>query len=48
MADIEVATKAPENDAVEGTRSSLVPGDTPVQSGATMGLGVSWCFRDSS
>ncbi|KAI9810390.1 MAG: hypothetical protein M1827_006276 [Pycnora praestabilis] len=34
MADSEVATKAPENDAAEG---SPFPGDTPAQKGASMG-----------
>lgn len=44
MADPEVATKAPESDAAEDTipvAPSLVPGDTPAQHGASMGLGVS-------
>ena len=35
MAEEEIATKAPENDAQE----SLVPGDTPAQEGASMGVG---------
>lgn len=39
MAEPEVATKAPENDAAEETAPSLVPGDTPAQRGASMGLG---------
>ncbi|EPE34902.1 alpha/beta-Hydrolase [Glarea lozoyensis ATCC 20868] len=39
MSEPEVATKAPESDAAEGTTSppSLVPGDTPAQSGASLG-----------
>ena len=44
MSEPEVATKAPENDAAEGTKTqapeSLIPGDTPAQSGAS--LGVCW------
>ncbi len=40
MADPEVATKAPESDAAEKTKASLIPGDTPAQSGASLGLGV--------
>jgi hypothetical protein len=44
MAEPAVATKAPENDAAEDikmqTSESLVPGDTPAQSGAS--LGVCW------
>jgi hypothetical protein len=49
MSDPEIATKAPESDAAEERESepSLVPGDTPAQSGAS--LGVSWssvkCLR---
>lgn len=35
MADAEVATKAPENDAAE---QSVFPGDTPAQEGVTMGV----------
>lgn len=35
MADAEIATKAPENDAAE---QSVVPGDTPAQEGVTMGV----------
>lgn len=34
MAEEEVATKAPESDLAE----PLVPGDTPAQEGATMGV----------
>lgn len=42
MADPEVATKAPESDAAEASTASIVPGDTPAQTGASMGgLGVS-------
>lgn len=39
MSDPEVATKAPESDAAEERKSeaSLVPGDTPAQSGASLG-----------
>jgi hypothetical protein len=40
MAEPEVATKAPENDAVEAP-PSVFPGDTPAQTGASTGLGVS-------
>ena len=36
MAEDEIATKAPESD-VQG---SLVPGDTPAQEGASMGVGI--------
>jgi hypothetical protein len=49
MSDPKVATKAPESDAAEERESeaSLIPGDTPAQSGAS--LGVSWssleCLR---
>jgi hypothetical protein len=35
MAEPEVATKAPESDAVE---ASLIPGDTPAESGASLGV----------
>ena len=35
MADAEVATKAPETDALE---NSAVPKDTPAQEGPTMGV----------
>ena len=35
MADQDIATKAPESDAVI---ASLVPGDTPAQSGASLGV----------
>lgn len=35
MADEDVATKAPEGDAAE---QSAVPGDTPAQTGPTMGV----------
>jgi len=35
MADQDVATKAPESDAVA---ASLIPGDTPAQSGASLGV----------
>jgi hypothetical protein len=40
MAEPEVATKAPESDATEQIPASVFPGDTPAQSGASMGLGV--------
>jgi hypothetical protein len=40
MSDPEVATKAPESDAAGESEASLIPGDTPAQSGAS--LGVSW------
>jgi len=40
MADQEVATKAPESDAAE---ASLIPGDTPTQSGASLG---EHCLKD--
>ena len=44
MSDSEVATKAPESDAAEESKNeaSLVPGDTPAQSGASLGVG--WSF----
>ncbi len=35
MTDQDVATKAPESDAAEG---SIVPGDTKAQEGASMGV----------
>ena len=35
MADDDVATKAPESDAAE---SNTLPGDTPAQQGASMGV----------
>lgn len=35
MADVEIATKAPEND---GAEQSVFPGDTPAQEGVTMGV----------
>ena len=35
MADNDIATKAPENDAVQ---QSIFPGDTPAQEGASMGV----------
>jgi len=40
MSDPEVATKAPESDAAEEGESeaSLIPGDTPAQSGASLGV----------
>jgi hypothetical protein len=44
MAD-EIATKAPESDAMEDTKpvspveASPFPGDTPAQSGASLGVG---------
>ncbi len=47
MTEPEVATKAPESDAAEDqtkeqAMESLIPGDTPAQSGPSMGLGVCW------
>ena len=36
MAEPELATKVPENDAQE---QSVFPNDTPAQSGASMGVG---------
>lgn len=44
MADPEVATKAPESDAMEDNekKESLIPGDTPVEQGSSS-LGVG-CF----
>jgi len=51
MADQDVATKAPESDAVA---TSLIPGDTPAQSGASLGVcpffeiqGIMLIFRRS-
>ncbi len=38
MADSEVATKAPESDTQE---RSTIPGDTPAQEGASMGVSSS-------
>ena len=42
MAEPEVATRAPESDAVEGNKpsgpESLIAGDTPAQSGASLGV----------
>lgn len=46
MADSEVATRAPESDALEDTKQvsqkpaqeSLIPGDTPAQTGASLGV----------
>lgn len=54
MADPEVATKAPESDATEDvpleTTPSLVPGDTPAQAGASLGVspGLSYLLREYS
>ncbi len=43
MAEPEVATKAPESDAAEditqkAVKESLVPGDTPAETGPTLGV----------
>jgi hypothetical protein len=42
MAEPEVATKAPENDTIEDqsapATASLIPGDTPAQTGASLGV----------
>ena len=44
MADPELATRAPENDAAEDAKKqepapeSLFPGDTPAQTGASLGV----------
>lgn len=43
MAEPEVATKAPESDAAEtaapeAAPATLIPGDTPAQSGASLGV----------
>lgn len=38
MADLEVATKAPESDGAEENAGSIIPGDTPAQSGASLGV----------
>jgi hypothetical protein len=39
MAESEVATKAPESDAAEDQApASIIPGDTPAQSGASLGV----------
>ncbi|KAH6674378.1 Alpha/Beta hydrolase protein [Halenospora varia] len=45
MAEPEVATKAPESDAAEAEapQPSLIPGDTPAQSGASLG---EHCVKD--
>ncbi|PBP16003.1 putative dienelactone hydrolase family protein [Diplocarpon rosae] len=37
MAEPENATNAPESDAAENSAASIVPGDTPAQTGASMG-----------
>ena len=42
MADEEIATKAPENDAQE----SLVAGDTAAQEGASMGVSILTYLKD--
>lgn len=50
MADPEVATKAPESDMAESSTTepkqeapaSLIPGDTPAQSGASLGVSSSF------
>lgn len=45
MADEEVATKAPESD---GNDKSIVPGDTPAQEGASMGVSYAkFCLKHS-
>ncbi len=50
MADSEVATKAPESDAIEETTASFISGDTPAQSGGSLGvscmLNILVCFTD--
>lgn len=39
MADEGVATKAPESDGYdESSTKSIIPGDTPAQEGASMGV----------
>jgi hypothetical protein len=43
MAEPEVATKAPESDAAETqapvtATASMIPGDTPAQTGASLGV----------
>jgi hypothetical protein len=38
MSDPEVATRAPESDAAEESKASLIPGDTPVQSSGSLGV----------
>jgi hypothetical protein len=43
MAEPEVATKAPESDKIEdqaqaSATASLIPGDTPAQTGASLGV----------
>ena len=41
MAELEVSTKAPESDAAEAQASStagLIPGDTPAQTGSSLGV----------
>ena len=46
MAEDEVATKAPENDAHEP--SMVSPEDTPAQKGASMGVNTCFlCFNSS-
>lgn len=48
MAEPEVATKAPESDAAEASTApeSIVPGDTPAQTGASMGGLGEHCVKD--
>jgi len=48
MAEPEVATKAPESDAAEASTApeSIVPGDTPTQTGASMGGLGEHCVKD--
>ncbi|EKD13868.1 uncharacterized protein L3040_005516 [Drepanopeziza brunnea f. sp. 'multigermtubi'] len=48
MSDPELATKAPESDAAEASTASasIVPGDTPAQTGASMGGLGEHCVKD--
>ncbi|PBP17553.1 alpha/beta-Hydrolase [Diplocarpon rosae] len=46
MAEPENATNAPESDAAENPADSIVPGDTPAQTGASMGGLGEHCVKD--
>lgn len=51
MADINMATRAPESDAqekpAEQAGQSIFPGDTPAQTGPTMGVGCTFLLARS-
>ncbi|EGY18317.1 hypothetical protein VD0002_g9566 [Verticillium dahliae] len=46
MAEAEVATKAPESDATAPVQEPVIPGDTPAQTGPTMGEHSEHCVSD--